>query len=172
MSDEHFRRLGANYLRRIRAGAPSASRIVNKTTENFRFAGLIALALPNARILHVRRDPVDTCFSCFSTLFAENLPYAYDLAELGRYYRAYEALMDHWRDALPHGMMIDVQYEDVVADLEGQAAASSTIAASSGTRAASNSRTPTPACAPPASPKCAGPFTRVRLDGGVDTRRS
>ena len=89
-------------------------------TENFRFAGLIALALPNARIIHVRRDPVDTCFSCFSTLFVENMPYTYDLAELGRYYRAYEALMDLWRDVLPQGMMIDVRYEDVVADIEGQ----------------------------------------------------
>ncbi len=120
MSGEQFRRLGADYLRRIRAGAPPASRIVNKTTENFRFAGLIALALPNARIVHVRRDPVDTCLSCFSTLFVENLPYAYDLAELGRYYRAYEALMNFWRGALPRGMMVDVRYEDVVADLEGQ----------------------------------------------------
>jgi tetratricopeptide (TPR) repeat protein len=121
MSDEQFRRLGANYVRRIGADASSASRIVNKTTDNFRFAGLIALALPNARIVHVRRDPVDACFSCFSTLFGDNLPYAYDLAELGRYYRAYEALMGHWRDALPKGMMIDVRYEDVIDDLEGQA---------------------------------------------------
>jgi tetratricopeptide (TPR) repeat protein len=120
MSDEQFRRLGANYVARIRAASP-AKRIVNKLTENFRFAGLIALALPNARIVHVRRGPVDTCFSCFSTLFAENLPFAYDLAELGRYYRAYEALMRHWREALPKGMMIDIQYEDVIDDLEGQA---------------------------------------------------
>jgi len=120
MSDEEFRRLGANYLRRIGAGARPASRIVNKMTANFRFAGLIALALPNARIIHVQRDPIDTCFSCFSTLFAENLPFTYELGELGRYYRAYEALMGHWRDALPQGVMVDVQYEDVVADLEGE----------------------------------------------------
>ncbi|MGO9774016.1 MAG: tetratricopeptide repeat-containing sulfotransferase family protein, partial [Roseiarcus sp.] len=120
MTGEDFRRLGADYLRRIRVGAPAASRIVNKMPDNFRFAGLIALALPNARILHVRRDPVDTCFSCFSTRFTEILPYTYDLAELGRYYRAYEALMGHWRDALPQGMMLEVRYEDVVADLERQ----------------------------------------------------
>ncbi len=120
LSGEEFRRIGANYLARISAAAPAARRIVNKMPENFRFAGLIALALPNARIIHVRRDPVDTCVSCFSTLFAENLPYTYDLAELGRYYRGYEGLMDYWRGALPPGLMIDVQYEDVVADLEGQ----------------------------------------------------
>ncbi|WP_246731783.1 sulfotransferase [Methylocapsa sp. S129] len=120
MSGEQFQSLGANYLRRILAAAPSSRRIVNKMTENFRFAGLIALALPNARIIHVRRDPIDTCFSCFSALFEESLPYAYDLAELGRYYRAYEALMSFWRGVLPQRVMIDVRYEDVVADVEGQ----------------------------------------------------
>jgi hypothetical protein len=76
--------------------------------------------LPNARIIHMRRDPVDTCVSCFSKLFAENLPYAYDLGELGRYYRAYEDLMAHWRAVLPEGVVLDVRYEEVVADLEGQ----------------------------------------------------
>ncbi len=120
MSGEDFRRLGTKYLQRIQAAAPSARRIVNKMPDNFRFAGLIALALPNARIIHVRRDPIDTCVSCFSTLFIETMPYTCDLAELGRYYRAYETLMNFWRDVLPQGVMIDVRYEDVVADIEGQ----------------------------------------------------
>jgi tetratricopeptide (TPR) repeat protein len=120
MSSEDFRRLGTNYLQRIQAAAPSARRIVNKMPDNFRFAGLMALALPNARIIHVRRDPIDTCVSCFSTLFIETMPYTCDLAELGRYYRAYETLMNFWRDVLPQGVMIDVRYEDVVADIEGQ----------------------------------------------------
>ena len=120
MTGAQLDRIGANYIRRIRAAAPAASRIVDKMTENFRFAGLIALALPRARMIHVRRDPLDTCLSCFCTLFAEDLPYAYDLAELGRYHRAYEGLMDHWRAALPPGMMLEVRYEDVIADLEGQ----------------------------------------------------
>ncbi len=121
MSGGELRRLGADYLERLRASAPAAERITNKTTENFRFAGLIHLALPNARIIHARRNPVDTCLSCFSTLFAGNIPYAYDLAELGRYYRAYDALMAHWRETLPPSAMLEVGYEDVVADLEGQA---------------------------------------------------
>jgi hypothetical protein len=119
MTGAQLDRIGANYIRHIRAAAPAARRIVDKMTENFRFAGLIALALPHARI-HVRRDPLDTCFSCFCTLSAEALPYAYDLAELGRYHRAYEGLMDHWRMTLPPGMMLEVRYEDVIADLEGQ----------------------------------------------------
>jgi tetratricopeptide (TPR) repeat protein len=120
MTGAQLDRIGANYIRRIRAAASAASRIVDKMTENFRFAGLIGLALPHARMIHVRRDPLDTCLSCFSTLFAEDLLYAYDLSELGHYHRAYEGLMDHWRAALPPGMMLEVRYEDVIADLEGQ----------------------------------------------------
>jgi hypothetical protein len=77
--------------------------------------------LPQSRIIHVRRDPLDTCLSCFSKLFAGEQPYAYDLAELGRYYRAYEALMEHWRRVLPEGVMLEVQYEELVADFEPQA---------------------------------------------------
>jgi Tfp pilus assembly protein PilF len=115
-----MRRLGEIYVNQVKAAAPPAERIADKTLENFRVIGLIRLALPNARIIHARRDPVDTCLSCFSKLFI-NLPYTYDLAELGRHYRAYEALMAHWRAVVPQEVMIDVQYEEVVADLEGQA---------------------------------------------------
>jgi tetratricopeptide (TPR) repeat protein len=122
LSAEQLRQLGASYVDRIRSAAPAAARIINKTPENFRFAGLIRLVLPNARIIHTRRDPLDTCLSCFSRLFVgNNLAYVYDLEELGRYYRAYEALMAHWRGVLPQSVMLDVQYEDVVADLEGEA---------------------------------------------------
>jgi hypothetical protein len=72
----------------------------------------------------VRRDPLDTCFSCFSLLFAyDHQPFTYDLSELGRYYRAYATLMEHWRGVLPPGAMLDVRYEELVADLEGQARA-------------------------------------------------
>jgi hypothetical protein len=88
---------------------------------NFFFAGLIHLALPNARIIHTMRDPVDTCMSCFSKLFSAEQNHTYELAELGRYYRRYELLMAHWRRVLPQGRILDVRYEDVVADLEGQA---------------------------------------------------
>src|SRR5262249_12677430 len=85
-------------------------------------AGLIHLALPNARIIHTRRDPRDTALSCFSILFSKGqLEFTYDLAELGRYIRAYQALMEHWRKALPDGVMLEVQYEEVVGELEQQA---------------------------------------------------
>ena len=88
---------------------------------NFLFVGLIHLALPNARIIHARRNPIDTCLSCFSKLFAGEQPFAYDLGELGRYYCAYDRLMAHWRALLPEGVMLEVDYEAVVGDLEGQA---------------------------------------------------
>jgi len=119
--DADLLRLGTIYLARIRALAPDAARITNKLPENFRLCGLIRLALPGARIIHTRRDPVDTCLSCFSQLFAGNLPYTYDLAELGRYYRGYDGLMAHWRAVLPAEALLEVQYESVVADLETEA---------------------------------------------------
>jgi hypothetical protein len=88
---------------------------------NFFFAGIIHLALPCARIIHTVRDPVDTCISCFSKLFSGEQSHTYDLAELGRYHRRYQQLMAHWRAVLPQGRIIDVRYEDIVSDLEGQA---------------------------------------------------
>jgi tetratricopeptide (TPR) repeat protein len=115
-----LQRIGKTYVDRLRARAPTAHWIIDKTLENYRAMGLIHLALPNARIIHMRRDPVDTCISCFSKLFTD-VPYTYDLGELGRHYRAYETLMAHWRKVLPEEVLLDVQYEDVVADLEGQA---------------------------------------------------
>jgi tetratricopeptide (TPR) repeat protein len=118
---ERLRGLGAAYLARVRSIAPNAERITDKNLSNFRFAGLIHLALPNARMIHVRRDPVATCLSCFSKLFTDGQFHTYDLGELGRYYRAYEALMGHWRRVLPEGVMLEVRYEDVVEDLEQQA---------------------------------------------------
>ena len=121
MSGDQFRAFGRAYLDGARGRAPTAERITNKMPDNFRMAGLIHLALPNARIIHTRRDPVDTCLSCFSNLFAGNLGYAYDLGELGRYYRGYETLMAHWRAVLPQGVMLEMRYEEVVADLEGHA---------------------------------------------------
>ncbi len=120
-SGEALRRIGGRYAAKLRALAPGAARIVDKLPENFKFAGLIHLALPNARIIHVSRDPADTCFSCYSKLFAGALNYTYDLGELGRYYQAYEKLMAHWRAVLPEGTVLDVKYETLVEDLEAQA---------------------------------------------------
>ena len=121
LSAEQLRQLGTSYLDGVAAAAPKAERITDKMPANFSFVGLIHLALPNARIIHMRRDPIDTCLSCFSQLFAGDVPYCYNLGELGRYYRAYQTLMEHWRRVLPAGLMLEVEYEKVVADIEGQA---------------------------------------------------
>jgi tetratricopeptide (TPR) repeat protein len=118
---DDLQRLGALYVSQIRALNPTAAHIINKMPGNFLFAGLIHLALPNAKIVHVFRDAVDTCLSCFSTLFVTGQDHTYDLAELGRYYRHYQTLMEHWDRVLPHGRILQIRYEDVVADLEGQA---------------------------------------------------
>jgi tetratricopeptide (TPR) repeat protein len=120
MSGERLRRLGADYVRKVRELAPDAERITDKMPGNFALAGLIHLALPNARIIHACRDLRDTAFSCFSLLFPRGQAFSYDLAELGRHCRAYRELMAHWHKVMP-GVIIDVQYEDVVADLEQQA---------------------------------------------------
>jgi tetratricopeptide (TPR) repeat protein len=121
LTAEQLREIGARYAGSMRALAPAAERITDKMPSNFRFAGLIHLALPNARIIHVRRDPIDTCLSCFSKIFTGDQPFSYDLGELGRFYRAYDALMAHWRRVLPAGAMLEVQYEELVADFEKHA---------------------------------------------------
>ncbi len=120
---ERMREIGAAYVDRLRRHSPSAARITDKMPSNYFFIGLIHLALPNARIVHVMRDPVDTCLSCFSKLFNGEQNHTYDLAELGRYYRHYAELMAHWRAVLPAGRMLEIRYEDVVADVEAAACA-------------------------------------------------
>ena len=131
LDGEQLRELGESYLARVRAAAsadgrdganrPPPARITDKLLGNFMHAGLIHLALPNARIIHTCRDPVDTCLSCFSLLFFGNQPQTYDLGELGRYYRGYAALMDHWRRVLPPGVMLEVRYDALVTDFAAQA---------------------------------------------------
>jgi tetratricopeptide (TPR) repeat protein len=121
MSDQQLRMLGKHYLAGVTRLSPSAARITDKMPGNFYFAGLIRLMLPQARIIHIRRDPLDTCVSLFTHLFAGELTWTDDLGEIGRYYRAYASLMEHWRAVLPEGAMLEVQYENLVADLEPQA---------------------------------------------------
>jgi tetratricopeptide (TPR) repeat protein len=116
-----LRQIGAHYLAELRKLAPAGERVTDKMPSNYYFAGLIHLALPNAKIVHCIRDPVDTCVSCFSKLFSGEQVHTYDLGELGRYYKRYERLMAHWRRVLPKGRILDTRYEDVVADLEAQA---------------------------------------------------
>jgi tetratricopeptide (TPR) repeat protein len=121
MDGSNFYDLGERYLVQLQQLHPEATHIVNKMPGNFRVAGLIHLALPNAVIIHALRNPVDTCLSCFSKMFASKMSHTYDLSELGRYFRNYQTLMAYWHSVLPADRILDVRYEDVVADIEGQA---------------------------------------------------
>lgn len=110
-----------DYVAALTLHAPEAMHVTDKLPDNFLFIGLIHVMLPNAKIIHVNRNPVDTCLSCFTKLSSRGLEQSYDLTELGQYYVDYARLMDHWRTVLPAGAFLDVQYEDIVADQEAQA---------------------------------------------------
>jgi len=112
---------GKRYVEEIENLAPPGTqRIVDKMPGNFTYVGLIHMMLPDARIIHARRHPVETCLSCYRLLFTEGHDWSYDLRELGRYYRRYWDIMKHWRQTLP-GRMLEVRYEDMVNDFETQA---------------------------------------------------
>ncbi len=121
MNRQDWQSIGEEYLQRteiFRSGAPY---FIDKNPNNFIYAGVLKIALPNARIINARRHPLDSCFGSFKQLFASGQPFTYDMTELGEYYLQYQRLMDHWHAVLP-GFVLDVNYEDVVADLDGQVA--------------------------------------------------
>jgi tetratricopeptide (TPR) repeat protein len=121
-SDEALVELGQRYVDRLRELAPNASHVVDKLPDNFMHIGLIHRMLPNARIVHSMRDPMDSCFSCFSRLFtSNNLGYTYNLGAVARYWVSYHELMRHWHAVLPQGRILDVSYESMVGDFENQA---------------------------------------------------
>jgi tetratricopeptide (TPR) repeat protein len=101
----------------LRARSNTAERVVDKLPGNFLNLGLIATLYPRARIIHCRRDPVDTCLSAYFQNFSGNVPQARDLRHLGRYYRAYQRLMAHWTRALPVPIF-ELQYEELTAEQE------------------------------------------------------
>jgi tetratricopeptide (TPR) repeat protein len=110
--------LGGRYAAGLHRRGPDKERITDKMPANYTYLGLIHLALPGAKIIHVRRDPVDTCLSNFMQLFQVGQYYSYDLYELGRFYRSYAKIMEHWRGVLPPGAFHDIDYEEVVASPE------------------------------------------------------
>jgi tetratricopeptide (TPR) repeat protein len=116
---EVLRGLGQGYLRVLEGLSSDARRVVDKMPGNFLYLGLIRAALPNVRIIHLRRNPLDTCLSIYFQNFGALHSYANDLEDLGHYYRQYLRLMEHWRGVLPAGAMLEVRYEDLVSDAEG-----------------------------------------------------
>lgn len=98
--------------------ASPRERVIDKTPGNFLYLGLIAAALPQARIIHLRRNPMDACYAMYKTLFRMAYPFSYDLEDLGRYWLGYDMLMSHWRQVLPADRLLEIDYESLVTDQE------------------------------------------------------
>jgi tetratricopeptide (TPR) repeat protein len=109
-------RIAAAALERLRRFGAESKRVVDKDLQNFLHLGTIHRLLPGARIIHCRRDPLDSCFSAYTKLFLGDLNYSYDLAELGRYFVSYHALMQYWHSVLPPEAFLEIDYEALVLD--------------------------------------------------------
>jgi len=112
-----FRQLGEAYLSHAAPFAGDAPHFIDKLPFNYLYCGLIRLALPNARIIRIRREPTDACLAMYKTSFGDAYPFSYDFDELARYHAAYARLMAHWHEVLPE-TVIDVDYDSLVTDPE------------------------------------------------------
>jgi len=114
-SSQQWQELGSLYLKKVREVHPDARYVVDKTLTNTRFVGAIHQALPHAKVIHVKRDALDTCWSIYkNNLLSPVYAYGFHLGQLGYYYRAYNHLMKHWADILPEGVMYEFNYEEMV----------------------------------------------------------
>ncbi|MDO6446152.1 sulfotransferase [Colwellia sp. 1_MG-2023] len=119
-SELNFKRLGENYIKSTRPETGHTKHFIDKLPLNSLYIGLIHLALPNAKVIHVTRHPLDTCYSIYKQLFTNGYPFSYDLIELAQYYIEHHKMMQHWYSILP-GVIHQVAYEDVVNDLTTEA---------------------------------------------------
>ena len=114
-----FSELGNAYIDSTKPDTEAADHFADKLPFNYLYLGLIHLALPKAKIVHVERDPMDNCYAIYKTLFDAAYPFSYDLDKLGRYYLAYRQLMDHWSEVLPN-RFYNLQYEKLLETPEQQ----------------------------------------------------
>jgi tetratricopeptide (TPR) repeat protein len=119
LDGDAWRELGEFYLERTRRHRSGLPFFTDKMPNNFPSIGLIHLMLPNAKIIDARRHPLDSCFGSFKQHFAHGQTFSYDLVELGEYFLEYRRMMRHWQEVLP-GRVLEVRYEDMVRDQEGQ----------------------------------------------------
>jgi tetratricopeptide (TPR) repeat protein len=108
------KKLADEYLRTLARHCPDAQRVVDKAPMNSEHLGLFHSAFPRAKIIYMRRDPIDTCLSCYFQPFFSGLNYTYDLSDLASYYNEHARLMAHWRSVLPSGCFLEVPYADLV----------------------------------------------------------
>jgi tetratricopeptide (TPR) repeat protein len=118
LDDATGKRVAEAYLRALENRCGDALRIVDKLLVNSDYLGVIHSIFPNAQIIHVRRDPIDTCLSCYFQNFPLDLNFTLDLSDLAHFYREHHRLMTHWRAVLPPGTILEVPYEELVADQE------------------------------------------------------
>jgi hypothetical protein len=111
-------KVAEEYLRVLQGVSQSASRVVDKATLNSDYLGLIYSVFPNAHVIYMQRDPIDTCLSCYFQQFLTGMNFTFDLSDLVHYYRDHQRMMAHWRAVLPPGFILDVPYEELVADQE------------------------------------------------------
>ena len=114
-----LKRMGTDYIEKIREYSNDAQYITDKMPHNFLRVGLIKTVLPNAKIIHCMRNPMDNCLSIFKMDFTSPRGYAYDMIELGQYYNLYKDLMAHWEKVLP-GFIYTLRYEEMVSDQQHQ----------------------------------------------------
>jgi tetratricopeptide (TPR) repeat protein len=112
------KKLAEEYLQLLERLCPGAQRVVDKTLINSDYLGLIHSVLPNARIIRMLRDPIDTCLSCYFQHFSTAMRFSMDLNDLANYYRVNQRLMNHWCSVLPAGAILEVPYEELVVDQE------------------------------------------------------
>jgi tetratricopeptide (TPR) repeat protein len=120
LGDREWRRIGEQYIEAVRKHSRKARFIVDKMPANYFYIGAIHKALPQAKIIHTPRDPMDSCLSNYIRLYYDTMEFSYNLETLGRYYVRYAELMKHWHAVLPAGRIFDSRYEQMVEDQEGQ----------------------------------------------------
>ncbi len=121
MSAHDLTRNMNKYVESINTHAPGSPHIVDKMPANFQMIGLIHALLPNAKIIHIARNPMDTCLSCFTRIFERSQLHSYDQIELGRYFNNYVRIMNHWHQLLPEGSFHTVHYENLIDDIDTEA---------------------------------------------------
>jgi hypothetical protein len=111
-------KVAEEYLRILESHSASAARVVDKAPVNSDFLGLIYSVFPNARVIYMQRDPIDTCLSCYFQQFLTGLNFTFDLSDIAHYYREHQRIIAHWRAVLPPGFILDIPYEELVVDQE------------------------------------------------------